>query len=44
MPKPLSIPVTLAGLLASELADLSQREAIALLASRGVRLLGRGLR
>ena len=42
--KPLAIRVSLAALLDSELADLGQREATALLAARGVRLLGRGLR
>ena len=42
--KPLSIAQTLEQLLTTELADLPQREAAALLASRGVRLIGRGIR
>lgn len=42
--KPVTIAQTLGQLLDSELADLPQREAAALLASRGVRLIGRGLR
>ena len=41
---PIALPVSLAALLTTELADLPQREAAALLASRGVRLIGRGLR
>lgn len=40
----LVLPISLSAALASALADLPQREAIALLAAHGVRLVGRGLR
>ena len=41
---PIVLPITFSAALASALADLPQREAIALLAARGIRLVGRGLR
>lgn len=42
--KTIVLRTTLAALLDSELADLTQRDAAAMLAARGIRLVGRGIR